>query len=103
MAAPKGHKYATGRPKGSKNKAGKEIKGLVQEMFDMFKDDIPMWVTKVAHESPEKAYKMLFESAEYAFPKLSRQEVTGKDGKDLIPEPTKAQLSELAKQLSKYK
>lgn len=31
MAAPKGHKYATGRPKGSQNKATSDIKALAQE------------------------------------------------------------------------
>lgn len=66
------------RPKGSKNKATLDFKEAVTRLLKRQKlDDL------LAQVQPERQLEIIAKLAEFAFPKLGRTEVTGKDGEPL--------------------
>lgn len=75
-----------GRQKGTPNKATAEIRDAFSDLLSYSKDHMIEWIQKVAIENPEKALALCIQAAEYTIPKLARSEMTGADGKDLIPD-----------------
>ena len=73
-----------GRPKGSVNISTLEKRGLVEYIKNEGADRFLLELGTLEGEKYCKIYKDVIE---IAFPKLARHEVTGKDGKDLIPNP----------------
>jgi hypothetical protein len=80
----KGGKPGPGRPKGSVNRSAKELREAYQNLVDNNIDNMTHWLAEIAAESPEKAMDMMLKLSEYVLPKMSRQEITGKDGEDLF-------------------
>lgn len=76
-----------GRKAGVPNKVTTEFRATIQKLLDDNRENVSEWLSKVATEDPAKALDLLAKLAEFAAPKLSRTEVTGKDGKE-IPAPT---------------
>jgi len=67
------------RPKGSKNKATLQFKEAVTRLLERQNlDDL------LAQVPPERQLEIICKLAEYAFPKLARSEVTGKDGEGVV-------------------
>lgn len=79
-----------GRPKGTPNKVTTEFRETVRKLLEDNSENVGRWLTLVAEgdgtdnpkgaADPGRALDLLAKLAEYAAPKLSRQEVTGKDG-----------------------
>lgn len=75
-----------GRPKGVPNKVTTEFRETVRKLLEDNADNVGVWITQVAEGSgenkadPAKALDLLAKLAEFAAPKLSRTEHTGKDG-----------------------
>lgn len=75
-----------GRPLGSVNKVTKTFRETVNALLEENSENVSVWLEQVATGShgkepaPEKALDLLAKLAEYAAPKLSRQEVTGANG-----------------------
>ena len=80
----KGGTPGPGRPKGSPNRSAKELREAYQNLVDNNIDNMTHWLAEIAAESPEKAMDMMLKLSEYVMPKMSRQEITGKDGEDLF-------------------
>lgn len=74
-----------GRQPGSPNKATVEFRQTIQSLLDANQANVCIWLKRVAADDPAKALDLMAKLAEYAAPKLSRTEVTGAGGKDLIP------------------
>jgi hypothetical protein len=86
MAAPKGSVHnPKGRPAGKPNKATVEFRQAVTNLLNYAAPEMIGWLQQVAETSPDKALDHVSKLAEYANPKLARQELVGADGKDLIP------------------
>lgn len=77
---PKPPRAGMGRPKGSVNKATKEFRETVTRLLEDNADNVGLWLAEVAQDDPAKALDLLSKLAEFAAPKLSRQELTGPDG-----------------------
>tara|TARA_R110002110_G_scaffold79202_4_gene207225 strand:+ start:129 stop:434 length:306 start_codon:yes stop_codon:yes gene_type:complete len=73
-----------GRPKGKPNKTTSEIREAYQLLVENNLENMTLWLTDVAADSPEKAMDLMLKLSEYMIPKLARQEVTGAEGKDLF-------------------
>lgn len=96
-----------GRPKGSPNKATATVRDAISRVADGMADDFVGWLRATAEgvsvpqteeeiaagqpkkylvkPNPEGAAKVYLAAIEYHIPKLSRTELTGKDGAELIP------------------
>lgn len=72
-----------GRPKGMKNKATTEFKEQLNKLLETASPFMVQWLQEI--EDPYKRFDVLSKFAEYIHPKLSRAELTGKDGNDLNP------------------
>lgn len=68
-------KGSGGRPKGSKNKATQEIREAFEKLLTSNLENMTLWMTEVAAESPDKALDYMAKFAEFTVPKLQRQEV----------------------------
>lgn len=80
----KGGKAGPGRPKGSQSRTTKELRRAYQNLVDNNIENMTEWLEQIAAESPEKAMDMILKLSEYVMPKMSRQEITGEDGKDIL-------------------
>lgn len=76
-----------GRPAGVPNKITMEFRETVKKLLEDNSANVGLWLEQVASGNgnpdkadPGKALELLAKLAEYAAPKLSRQEVTGADG-----------------------
>lgn len=90
-----------GRQTGTPNKATAEFKETVRQLLEDNRQNVSKWLTLVAegnhsqvaeaikegkeppkeiHPDPGKALDLITKVAEYAYPKLARTELTGKDG-----------------------
>lgn len=84
-----------GRPKGVPNKVTTEFRETVNQLLQRNSENVAEWLDQVATGShggmpdPGKALDLLAKLAEFAAPKLSRAEVTGKDGGPLQVEGIK--------------
>jgi hypothetical protein len=77
---------AKGKPKGAINKVNKDTKEAIKMLIENNLDNMTIWLGTIATKNPEKAMYIIVNLLEYSIPKLARTEVTGKDGKDFIPE-----------------
>lgn len=69
-----------GRPAGIPNKATRAFRDTVNRLLEDNSENVSQWLSEVASEDPAKALDLIAKLAEYAAPKLSRQEVSGVDG-----------------------
>jgi hypothetical protein len=76
---PGGQKTGGRRP-GTPNKATREFRDTVRKLLEDNAENVAQWLAQVAETDPDKALDKLIRLAEYAAPKLSRQEVTGDGG-----------------------
>jgi len=78
MAFQKKKAKTGGRKPGSENKATKEFKEAVVNLLEYAAPDFTSWLQKI--DSPAERFRVIKDLAEFAYPKLARQELTGKDG-----------------------
>ncbi len=83
MAAPKGHKFAIGRPKGIPNKVTQDLRQFFADFLDRNVAKMDELFERTAKEDPAKALGLVADFSEYCIPKLSRTELTGKDEGEL--------------------
>ena len=67
-----------GRPKGIPNKDTSKFKEALNVLFETNADEMIQWLQEV--KDPKDRFAILKDFAEFLYPKLSRAEVTGKDG-----------------------
>ncbi len=72
-----------GRKKGVPNRATAEAREAIARFVDQNSGRLQEWLDKVAEKDPDRAFTLFQSVIEYHVPKLARQEITGKDGKDL--------------------
>lgn len=79
--APKGNKFATGRPKGKPNAATLEFKVAVSDLLKYAAPQIVAWLEEI--EDPSKRLEHVYKFAQFGFPLLARTDVQNldKDGK----------------------
>lgn len=74
-----------GRPKGLPNKATLKAREAIAAFVDGNAHRLTEWLDAIALKDPKQAFDCFQSVIEYHIPKLARSEVTGADGKDLIP------------------
>jgi hypothetical protein len=67
-----------GRPKGSPNKATKDVRAAIAVFAEANAEHMGEWLLAV--DDPAKRLDLYLRALEYHIPKLARQEHTGKDG-----------------------
>lgn len=77
-----------GRPKGAANRINEELREAFAMLLENNLEQYEMWLARVAETNPEKALDLAIKISERFVPALSRQEVTGKDGEDLLKNVT---------------
>lgn len=94
-----------GRKKGVQNKATRDIKEAYRQLIEKNLDNLTSWLKKIADKDPEKAIKIIAELSEFVVPKLARTELTGEDGRDIIPKALNVTVdkSETAQTLDKLR
>jgi len=75
MAFEKGHKLATGRPKGAINRSTEMMKLTIARAVDNTLSTLSADLEKIRKEDPERAIELALKLMEYTLPKLSRMEV----------------------------
>lgn len=74
-------KGKSGNPKGKKpgqqNKATLEFKEAVNKLLDFATPQMVGWLEEVAQENPEKALDHVYKFAQFAYPLLARQTLSG--------------------------
>lgn len=79
-----GGRPGPGRPKGSKNRSTIEIRNAYHDLVEGNLDNLAQWLNTIAQDDPYRATDILLKLSEYIMPKMSRQEITGEDGKDIL-------------------
>ena len=92
MKFEKGNTKGKGRPPGLQNKATQAAREAIGMFVDNNAGRLQEWLDEIAQTNPEKAFNLFQSVIEYHVPKLARSEITGKDGKDLIPESVQINL-----------
>ena len=77
-----------GKPKGAQNKVAEEIKQAFAQLLQNNVPQLEEWIARVGERDPAKALEIYTKLSERFVPQLSRQEVTGADGKDLFQSVT---------------
>jgi hypothetical protein len=75
MAFTKGHKLATGRPKGAINRSTEMMKLTIARAVDNTLNTLSADLDKIRKDDPERAIELALKLMEYTLPKLSRTEV----------------------------
>jgi len=76
-----------GRPKGSPNKATKNAREAIAAFVDGNVNKLNGWLDEIYDDQgPQAAFNCVKDLLEYHVPKLSRAELTGKDGGNLTVE-----------------
>lgn len=65
-----------GRPKGVPNKVTSEIRDVYKEIIENNRDNIPIWLEKVAKDNPDRALNFIIKLSEYVVPKLQNVELS---------------------------
>lgn len=65
----------TGRPKGTPNKINERIRETIHAALDETAPDVVKWIRRLGKDDPKGALQVYAALAEFALPKLSRQEV----------------------------
>jgi len=73
-----------GRPAGVQNKVAEDIKKTFSLLLENKLPEMEKWISEVAKKNPDKAVELMIKISERFVPKLSKNEVTGADGKDLF-------------------
>jgi hypothetical protein len=73
-----------GKPKGAQNKVAEEIKLAFSQLLQNNVTQLEEWISRIGERDPAKALEIYVKISERFVPQLSRQEVTGADGKDLF-------------------
>jgi hypothetical protein len=75
-----------GRPKGVPNKSTSLAREAIAIFVDGNAERLSSWLDEVYHnDGAKEAFKCFASLIDYHVPKLSRQEISGLDGKDLYP------------------
>jgi len=95
-----------GRKAGTPNRVTQEFRETVRKLLDDNAENVAKWLKLVAegHKNgdnarapdPGRALELLSRLAEFAAPKLGRQEITGADGQPLFGQPNRQELIERA-------
>lgn len=75
-----GRKTGGGSRKGKPNKATADVRACVALIAQNLAPEVEAWIRRGAKKNPLGAAKVLSDMLEYHMPKLSRTELTGKDG-----------------------
>jgi hypothetical protein len=75
MAFQKGHKLATGRPKGAINRSTEMMKLTIARAVDNTLNTLSSDLEKIRKEDPERAIELALKLMEFTLPKLSRTEM----------------------------
>jgi hypothetical protein len=75
MAFEKGHKLATGRPKGAINRSTEMMKLTIARAVDNTLNTLSSDLEKIRKEDPERAIELALKLMEFTLPKLSRTEM----------------------------
>jgi hypothetical protein len=75
MAFTKGHKLATGRPKGAINRSTEMMKLTIARAVDNTLNTLSADLEKIRKEDPERAIELALKLMEFTLPKLSRTEM----------------------------
>lgn len=73
-----------GRPLGKKNEITNDIRQSFSKLLENKLPELESWLTKVAEKNPDKAIELLVKISDRLVPKITKNEVTGADGKDLF-------------------
>jgi hypothetical protein len=77
MGFTKGHKLATGRPKGAINRSTEMMKLTIARAVDNTLNTLSADLEKIRKEDPERAIELALKLMEFTIPKLSRTELRG--------------------------
>lgn len=77
-----------GRRKGVQNKATIEFKEAVNNLISFSTPKMVNWLEVVAAEDPNKALDHVYKFAQFGYPLLSRQALTGADGGSIKSDTT---------------
>ena len=80
--------------KGIANKTTQEIKEAYQILIENNLDNMTTWLKKIGDENPEKAFDILIKMSDFIVPKLSRQELSIKEG---LPKPQRKHFMDFSK------
>ena len=75
MAYTKGHKLATGRPKGAINRSTEMMKLTIARAVDNTLNTLSADLDKIRKDDPERAIELALKLMEFTLPKLSRTEM----------------------------
>ena len=75
MAFQKGHKLATGRPKGAINRSTEMMKLTIARAVDNTLNTLSADLDKIRKDDPERAIELALKLMEFTIPKLSRTEM----------------------------
>lgn len=73
----KGHKLATGRPKGALNRSTEQAKLTIARAVNNTLDTISKDLEEIKKRNPEKAIELALKLLEYTMPKLKSVDITG--------------------------
>ena len=77
MGFEKGHKLATGRPKGAINRSTEMMRLTIARAVDNTLNTLSADLEKIRKEDPERAIELALKLMEFTLPKLSRTELRG--------------------------
>jgi len=72
-----GRRKGAGRPKGSPNKATKDVREAITLFAENNVEKLEGWLDRVAENDPAKASDIFLRAIEYHIPKLARTEISG--------------------------
>lgn len=79
----KGRKTGGGSRKGRLNQTTSDVREAIAKLAEDLGPSLQSWISQVAAEDPARAAEIFLRAIEYHIPKLSRAEVSGKDGGDI--------------------
>ena len=75
MGFQKGHKLATGRPRGAVNRSTEMMKVTIARAVDNTLNTLSADLEKITKHDPERAIELALKLMEFTLPKLSRTEM----------------------------